>query len=274
MKSRRVRYKVALRPRQRTRRNRVILSVFAVAVMGAAAAATLRQMARQVGNPFVYLRNTYSPSTLMSVTVSAPSDALRDSAVSYLSTLGKISPSAQAQALKDHLSWIKSVDVSREWLRRRAVLTVTPRVAIAAAQLKGRSAGWLSDEGVVFDAPEGAVAVDSPRVDATGAGAHDLKAAAALLREAAREGALPSPLVALRLVSSADGWQAQLQDGTVVLWGDGRWLSDKLARLREVLADARELASAKSGGYTADLRYFEDGKVLLRPLPARSVSMR
>ncbi len=210
----------------------------------------------------------------MSVTVSAPSDALRDSAVSYLSTLGKISPSAQAQALQDHLSWIKSAGVSRDWFHRRAVLTLTPRVAVAAVQRKGRPAGWLSDDGVVFDAPQGAVAVDSPRVDATGAGAQDLKAAAALLREAAREGALPSPLVALRLVSSADGWQAQLQDGTVVLWGDGRWLSDKLARLREVLADARELASAKSGGYTADLRYFEDGKVLLRPLPARSVSMR
>ena len=272
MKARRVRYKVALRPKQRTRRNKLVAAAVATVLLSVAAAATLRHAVREVGNPFVYLRNTYSPA-LMSVSVTAPSDQLRDSAVSYLSSLGKLSPAAQASALQSHFTWIKTVSVRREWLHRRAVLALTPRVAVAAATLKGRTAGWLSDDGVVFDAPAGSVSVDGPRVEAAGASASDLAAAAALVRAAAEPGALPSPLVALRLVSPADGWEARLADGTVVLWGDGRWLADKLMRLREVLADARDQASGKSA-FAADLRYFEDGKVLLRPMPARSVSMR
>ena len=44
----------------------------------------------------------------------------------------------------------------------------------------------------------------------------------------------------------------------------------KLVRLK---ADAKTQAQG-AGAFAADLRYFEDGWVLLRPLPVRSLSMR
>jgi hypothetical protein len=104
--------------------------------------------------------------------------------------------------------------------------------------------------------------VASPRLDLSGADHEALKALAAFLPQALRPGALDSRLEAMRFISAEDGWQARLSDGTVALWGDLRFTRQKLARLREVRALARE---EFGGALAADLRYFEDGRLLIRP---------
>jgi hypothetical protein len=264
--------KVALRPRQRQRRNRVAAAVISVLVIGAAAAATLRHLAKEVGNPFVYVRNSVSPA-LMAVEVVSSNELVRKAAVEFLAEKGRLSPAAQAAALKEGLPYLKSVAVRRDWFRRRARLELAVRAVVAAATVRGRSAGFLSDDGVVLAAPEGLYAAPAVTVEAAGAPASELKLAAAIVRAAGAADALPSPLQGLRWVSAQEGWEARLADGTAVLWGDGRWTSDKLSRLREVLADAKTQPGTPAH-FVADLRYFEDGRVLLRPMPSRTFATR
>lgn len=272
-KSRRLRVKVKLRPKQRSRRNRLFVAVVAVLFAGAAAVVTLRHLAAQIGNPLVYLRNSVSPS-FVSVTISAPQDSVRQAAEAAVAAKGRLSPAAQAAAIKEGLPYVKAVAVRRDWLRRRARLELSLRSAAAAAELRGKPAGYLSDEGVVFAAPEGLYNVTQPVVETSGADAADLALAARIARAAGAPAALPSPLRSLRWLSPREGWQAQLEDGTAVLWGDGRWTKDKLSRLREILADAKSQPGTPAR-FVADMRYFEDGRVLLRPLTApRSVSLR
>lgn len=260
-----------MRPRQRARRNRRLAVVVALAGLGAAAFATLGHLRGEFG----------SPATLMSrltpgrgvVEVVASSDAMRREAAGFLAGRARLSPSAQAESLKKEFPCLRSVSVRRDWLKGVVRLELELRAAAAPARLSGRDAGFLSDDGVVFEAPAGMYSSSGPSVETAGAGPKDLLAAARLVAAAQSPGALPARLESLRFLSAHDGWEARLLDGTTVLWGDGRWTEEKLARLREVLSDARSQADA-AAHFAADLRYFEDGKVLLRPLPARSLSMR
>lgn len=266
--TRRFRVKVIPRTAQRKRRNRIVVSVLFVSILAGFAYATVKHFARDIGNPFVALKNNLSPS-MMAVEVVADNAAIVPLAQAYLETRGRLSPAAQASALKDKFTFLKSVNVRRDWLRRKARLLLESRAAVAAA----RPVGYLSDDGVVFDAPDGLYAVVGPTVETKGARKEDLAVAAKIALAAARPGAFPAPLVSLKLAPGFEGWEAALADGTTVLWGDGRWTELKLSRLKEVLADAR--AQSDSGArYAADLRFFEDGKVLLRPLSSRTVSLR
>ena len=63
----------------------------------------------------------------------------------------------------------------------------------------------------------------------------------------------------------------ELADGTKVLWGRLEWTREKLSRLSEAVADAR---SKEPGAFSADLRWFEDGKVLLTPAAVQVGKLR
>jgi hypothetical protein len=74
-------------------------------------------------------------------------------------------------------------------------------------------------------------------------------------------GSLPAGLERLRFEPEDDGWIAALSDGTALFWGDLRWTRQKIERLKEVLEDAKP----RFGKVNAvDLRYFADGKILVR----------
>ncbi|MDE2509619.1 MAG: hypothetical protein KGL74_00730, partial [Elusimicrobia bacterium] len=127
---------------------------------------------------------------------------------------------------------------------------------------RGRAAGYLADDGTVFAAPEGVYAPSGASADVGDAADGDRRALAREWPALTAPGAFPSPLVEMSYVSAADGWQARLADGTTALWGRLDYTKDKLARLGEALNDAR---GKNPGAFSADLRWFEDGKVLLRP---------
>ena len=225
-----------------------------------------------MSNPLVYFRSTFLPA-LVSVEVAGSPESLRRAAAQFLSDRPGLSVAAQASALREEFPCIETVTIRRSWLRRTVRLELALRSAVALARLKDRATGYLSDTGVLFEAPEGLYGVQRPIVEASDAGIEDLTAAAHLVRAAGEPGVTPAPLTGLRWIAAQDGGEARLEDGTVVLWGDGRWLAQKLVRLREAVSDARA-HNEPVVPFVADMRYFEDGKVLLRPLSSLTFSMR
>jgi hypothetical protein len=265
-KNRRFRVKVAERPHRRNRRRALFAALFCVVCLGAAALAALRHVAGELGAPVsLVIKDALTPKLLALEVVGAPDD-VRESAQQFLDSRPSLTPVAAAAALKDEFSFLETVVVRRDWFRRLARLEFGMRSCAAAATQRGKPAGYVSDEGVRFSAPEGLYRPEAPVIEAGTASVEDLKGAARIARAAREQDALPAAMLELRW--GLGGWEARLADGTEILWGDGRWTADKLQRLREVLADAKSQPAA--GRFTADLRYFEDGRVLLRPLPARA----
>jgi hypothetical protein len=173
------------------------------------------------------------------------------------------SAAEKASAIKEKYPCISDISVHRSWGDPRATLTPVLRHAAVLALRHGKSVGYMDDEGVVFPAPLGLYSVSGPSVDV---GEADEAQRKELLRQwpaLTAPTAFPSPLAMMAYVSSDVGWQAHLQDGTVVLWGHLNFTQEKIKRLGEALADARIRAP---GTMAADLRWFEDGKVLLKPV--------
>lgn len=255
------RFRVVARPQQKARRARLFGAVVAVGLLGLVAIAAGRHAAGVLVRARAALPAAVSAGPEAAIVdgpeaVRALAQAAADSVVG--------SAAEKAAEIKRRLPCVEQVLVRRPWGESRASLTPVLRRAIAPLVRGGKPAGFLSDDGVAFAAPEGAYALSAPPVDAAGAGEDDLKGLAREWPALTAPGALPSPLTAMSW-SAAEGWRADLEDGTRVLWGRMEWTKEKLARLSEALGDAR---SKEPGAFSADLRWFEDGKVLLRPASA------
>jgi hypothetical protein len=251
------RFRVVARPQQRARRLRLFGAAVVVGLLGFVAAAAARQAWLAVR------ARAATPAQNGPVVVEAaePLRALAQAAVDAAPG----GAAEKAAALKARLPCVADVAVRRSWGDAASTLTPVLRRAVAPATLRGRPAGALGDDGTAFAVPDGVYALSGPAVEAAGADPDALRALAREWPALAAPGAFPSPLAAMSFVSRDEGWQARLEDGTLVLWGRLAWTSEKLARLKEALADARTRAP---GVFTADLRFFEDGKVLLRPAAA------
>ncbi len=229
--------------------------------LGAAAAATLRNFSRQE-HPWAALRASFKPS-VGRVSVEGVDEALARRMEADLAAGG---PRPKQRWTADALArypFLGSFDCRRGWTGR-TVCRASLRTAVAA--IAGGTRDWLDDQGVRFSPPQGYAAPAAlPVVEPGRAGAKELSGLAAFL--AARPSLSP-PIVRVSYVSSQDGWRFKLEDGTTVLFGDMNWSSQKLERLGQVLSDARAEFPGK-GRMTADLRYFEDGRILLRPVGAR-----
>ena len=159
----------------------------------------------------------------------------------------------------------------RNWTEKTATLTLVVRRAVASATRRGKSSGFLGDDGTVFMAPEGAFMLTGPTVEISGASLAELSALAREWPVLSAAGSFPAPLKEMAYSSPENGWVASLDDGTKVLWGRLDWTREKLSRLSEAVADAR---TKEPGAFSADLRWFEDGKVLLKPAVARVGALR
>ncbi|MDE1976025.1 MAG: cell division protein FtsQ [Elusimicrobia bacterium] len=146
-----------------------------------------------------------------------------------------------------------------------------PKTAAARVTQKGKPLGFLSENGRVFQAPASLYAGAVPQVEIGGLDPAGLGGVAKFLEAVARSHDASSALVRLSYVSPQDGWKALFADGTQAEWGDFRWTDLKLERMRQVLEDAK---NDLSGPANVDLRYFGDGRIILRTAPAKSVSMR
>jgi len=253
--SHRRRFRVVARPKAKARRVRVAAAFAAVAALGAVAFVTVRKLAADFRLPIVSAARAddtalvEGPEPLRSLAQAA--------ADSFPGTAGD-----KAEALKAKFPSISEVSVRRNWTEKTATLTLAVRRAVAAATKHGKAAGFLGDDGFVFIAPEGAFMLTGATVEVEGAPAGELSALAREWPTLTAAGAFPAALTRMAYGSRDDGWEALLADGTVVQWGRLEWTREKLSRLSEAVADAK---SKEPGAFSADLRWFEDGKVLLKP---------
>lgn len=251
------RHRVSVRSKVRGQRTRKAAAVACVAFLGVCAAATIKHMKSEG----VVIRDMIRfpvPRTVSVQGAPAPLDEL------LLAELDAAGPSRDDQSARLMAAFpcLSKVELSRHWLKKEHVYRVTLKSAAAPALRGGKPAGWLGDDGSVFSAPEGLFNIAAPAVDVGSASAQELAGIARFVRAAAGSKSLLSPIARVRYLSPRDGWEVSFEDGVTALWGDLRWTDEKLARLREALLDAR---GQFPGALAADLRYFEDGRVLLRP---------
>lgn len=174
---------------------------------------------------------------------------------------------SQSDELRRRFPFIRAVTAKPSWFRRALVLKVTAFKSVGKVKNSGTKRSFLSEEGVVFEAPAGLYPEELPLLDLRGAQEGEWKELSRYLVAVGGTGLFPSPLIAVRYVSGADGWTAVLEDGTEVLWGSLRWTEEKLVRLKAALEDVRarpDPGMEPGAALTADLRYFEDGRILLR----------
>ncbi len=258
------RFRVVARPKARARRVRSFAAIAVVAALGAIAFVTVKKLAADFSLPVVS-----APRADDAVLVEGP-EPLRALAQASADALPG-SAGDKAEAIKAKYPSLSDIQVRRNWTEKTATLTLVVRRAVAAATRRGKSAGFLSDDGVVFAAPEGAFTLTGPSVEVSGASPAELSALAREWPILAAPGAFPAALAGMSYGSPENGWEASLADGTKVQWGRLEWTREKLSRLSEAVADAR---TKEPGAFSADLRWFEDGKVLLKPSTARVGNLR
>jgi hypothetical protein len=256
------RFRVVARPQERARRARLFGAACAVLILGAVAVAAARHAASELSHAFSMTRGSAAPDAAVVDGVAEPFRSLAQAAADAAGG----SAGDKAAALKEKFPCVADVGVRRSWGEKRSTLTPVLKRAVAPALRRGRPAGFLGDDGAAFSAPDGVYVFSGPSIDAGDADAAELKALAREWPALSAAGAFPAPLSVMAYVSGRGEdpyWEARLTDGTTVAWGRLEWTKEKLARLGEALADAHGKAP---GAFAADLRWFEDGKVLLKPL--------
>ena len=263
------RHAVVLRPKVRSRRLKLASAALAVSVLGLLAAATLRNLTASLP-PWTQLKTRLLPR-IESAEVAGVPASLRGQIAAYARTKAGGAAAVDSEELLKRFECLRSVKARRDFRRPIIRFDCELRAALGRVEARGRPAGYLGENGALFTAPDGIYDQPLPALELNAAAPGELKALADFLREFSPSPDLPGALARMRYTSPEDGWQALLSDGTTVLWGNLDWTAEKLSRLKEVLRDAR---GRFEGPLTADLRYFEDGKVLLRPAGLKSVSMR
>lgn len=169
---------------------------------------------------------------------------------------------ASKQLLRD-FPCLESVRFERDWRGRELRFQVELRRPLARAIRDEQPWGWLSDTGILYTAPAGIYPdADWVQVELGRGGDSNAAALSQFLQQALKNDVLPARLVRVEFRSPEEGWELILADKTKVLWGDLNWTNQKSSRLKEVLADGQAHGRA---GWVADLRYFEEGKILMRP---------
>ncbi len=257
------RFRIVARSQIRGRRVRLSAACVVVFVLGVVAVVTVRKSALEFHAP------AFAGRVDAVATVVGP-EPLRSLAQA---TVDSISGTAgdKASALKAKYPALADVRVSCDWTQKTATLTLVVRRAVAVATRRGKPAGLLGDDGTVFEAPAGAAIMTGPTVEVAGASAGELFVLAHEWPVLSAAGAFPAVLKAISYGSRENGWEASLADGAIVRWGRLEWTREKLSRLSEAVADAR---LKEPGVFSADLRWFEDGKVLLKPALEQAANSR
>ncbi len=186
---------------------------------------------------------------------------------------GPFASRSATERLNSRLGFLSSASVRWNCLSRSLRIEARLQQPVARLLRGGRACGWLGSTGRAFDPPPGVY--DRPPDPVLELG--DLPQA--------ELGAVSGWVVSLERAfeagwsqgayqSKSDGWQLRLSDGSRVLWGSLDWTEQKIERLQQVLADAGRRFGSE---LTVDLRYFEDGRILVRPTerqrPGRAVPM-
>ncbi|MBI4056239.1 MAG: cell division protein FtsQ [Elusimicrobia bacterium] len=168
---------------------------------------------------------------------------------------------ALVSKLRKELECLKSVEVHRNWFQGKMIISASLKSPIGHVESEPEL--YLSREGQLFHGPKNIFPQDSLlALDLKSREPESLRRLASWLEEISQKrSAFPAPPRRIAYRSVEDGAELTLTDGTKILWGNFSRLNEKLVRLKQVWKDAREKFS---GILVADLRYFEEGKVLVR----------
>lgn len=271
MRLNRRRFRVALRPRVRSQRRAQAAALLMTLALGGGAWWVVKNAPRREWKSSDLIGKLPIPDIfkVQTITIVGAPEQLAAAAHRLLdrpagTVWGFRSPYAAARRAKAQLTSLRQVRVRRDWFKRDVRFELELHSPIAAVTRRGAPAGWLSDTGAVMTAPAGLFPEEArPVVELGSAPASDYFALAEFLKTATQEQMMPAPLSKVAYVSADDGWEMTLSDGTRIQWGNLNWTEHKLARLRQVAADA---AARLGRGFVADLRYFDEGKVLVRGL--------
>ncbi|MBI4422118.1 MAG: hypothetical protein HY554_00230 [Elusimicrobia bacterium] len=260
-------HRVVVRPQVRRRRRARAASAAAVLAAGTFVVWAARRVPRERLTPSALLAAAPAPGFLRVerfAVLGAPPAVERALLDALAPRAGKAWWPSEAPRVEEELAarfpFLQTVSLDRDLRGRSVAVTLALKTPVARALRRGRPAGWLGEDGSVFEAPEGTYpSLEVPEAE-LGQGAPDLRPLSELVGAAGT--AVPGGLRRAAWVSDEQGWDLTASDGTLLRWGRLEWTAEKLARLREVLGDAgRRFGS----GLTVDLRYFEDGRILVRP---------
>lgn len=257
MLKRRKPQRVTLRVKTRSRRRKG-LGLLVVAVFGSAAAWAAWKAAAPRARAWA------APAlTIEAVDASAVPDAARPEVLAVLAALkgrpvSPFEPARLTSSLRARFPYLDGLQLKRSWTARS--LTASASLKKAAARV-GSSERWLSTEGELFPAPPGLYPEGLARLQLGAAAPEpaELKALAGFL------GGLPQGREVREAgYENGGGWSFKLADGLALRWGGLGRAADKWRKLDEVLADAR---GRYPGVLSANLRYFDDGRILIEPQP-------
>ena len=254
------------RPHERRARRARTATFLALAVGALAVVFAARRVPREALRPGYWLARLPAPAFLRVERVSAAglppaAQALVDAALAPRAgrTWLPGAPTWTERELLERFPFLEAANPSRDWRGRSVTFYAILQMPVARVARRGKSPAWLGESGAVFEAPEGTYPpMALPEVDLGESGDARLPALPDFLAAASRG----LPAKPTRVVRVEGGWSIETADGTKLEWGTLDWTQEKLTRLSQVLGDAgRRFGS----GLTADLRYFEDGKILVRP---------
>ena len=266
---RRQRFRVATRPRVRRAQWAERAAIAAVAVLAVAAVGVVRKFPADRMN--WSLASSLLPSAFridqVTFEESSPIVArLLDRETAYRpAPWGIWKPYSESRRLLRQFRFLASARPQREWKEHRMRFHLGLKNPMARVSRKGKPWGWLGDDGTLFQAPpEFFVQEVRTEIDLGFEGDSQARDVVAFLNQLSA-GSFSARLTKMEFRSPELGWELTLENGGKVVWGDLRWTAEKLARLRQVLADA---GSRGKVDWTPDLRFFGDGRIVLRPVSA------
>ncbi len=257
--------RIALRPQQRKARNRRVVSILAILVLGAAFVLSWARFKKSVFTLKQSLvEDIPSPKT---VELEGVPDSLKPQILSFLNAQSLNSWKSQGSKIMERFPFLKSAHLSRDFFSRGLVYHIVLRQAVAVVS-GGNGRNFMDDKGNFFKAPKELYAESLPEIQDSNMDSKALRQAASFLNKIASLN-LPSPIESLRYLSPVNGWSVELQDGTLIDWGDFRWTKEKVKRLNAVLADAKTYAK---GNFFVDMRSFGNGKIFVKPAVSKALA--
>lgn len=171
-----------------------------------------------------------------------------------------------ASEMTSRFPFLAGVGIRRNWINGRLEVSASLKQAVGRVQVPGTQTAFLGQDGKLFDAPAELYSGDLIAVELPQGAKSDLPELAKFMKELqAKKSFFPSGLSKITYSPLNRECALKFEDGSEARWGDYGFTEEKIARLRQVLADS---GSRLEGPVRADLRYFSDGKILLNRIDA------
>jgi len=165
--------------------------------------------------------------------------------------------------------YLRDIKVRRDWFKKRLVVTAAPRRPVAALSFGG-AYSYLDADGTIYPTdpavrPETLLCVTVSSPVASGVPVNFLS----FVKEfTVAQKSMPHRAVSIQTNDDLSDARIELDDGSVVDWGAFTYTTQKVLRLAQAFARAGERFT---GPFSVNMRFFEEGKILLKPSDASAL---